>query len=492
MTELELKFRIPPSALDSLRAALREHGARQMRLRARYFDTPDSLLARHHIALRMRLEGRHWVQTLKASGAGVAHRLEHEVPVPGRASQVPALDLHRHDGSDVGQRLDAVLKATPGALLGERYATDVVRLSLLLDGPGGTRIEAALDLGTVHAGDRSAPIEELEIEHKGGPVQGLFDLAAAWQAHGGLWLCSVTKAERGERMIRQDAAPAFSKAVALHLEPRDDGPTLLRAMLQSAAGHVLANASEVAEGALSVDNLHQLRIGLRRLRTLLRELAEMAPMIPAEWDAALSNTFATLGWQRDQDTVAAAVRPLLEAAAAPLVSWQPSRNVDAVAAVRDPAFQSAMIAVLALAHATGDALAPMPAHAAHALIASRLDRLHRQVARDGRHFEALALDAQHRVRKRLKRLRYLADFTASLWPAGNVRRYAKCLDAAQDALGRHNDVGVAAAAFRAEAPVRPEAWYAAGVLQAHLATTAYAARETLLNLAKAKTCWPRQ
>lgn len=490
-SELELKFRIPPSTVDSLRDALLEHGARRTRLQARYFDTPDGLLARHQIALRLRLEGRRWVQTLKTSGEGIAHRLEHEVPVPGMASQTPLLDRHRHDGTAVGQRLDEVLRSAPGAMLVERYATDVVRLSLLLEVPGATRIEAALDMGSVRAGDRSAPIEELELEHKGGPVQGLFALASTWQAHGGLWLCSVTKAERGERLIRLAAEPAIARAEPLHLELDDDGPALLRAMLQSAAAHVLANASEVAEGAVSIDNVHQLRIGLRRLRTLLRELAGMAPVIPAEWHAALSTTFATLGWQRDQEAVAAAVRPLLEAAAAPLVSWRPTRSVDAVAAVRDPAFQSTMIAVLALAHADTDVIAPLPAHAAQALIANRLDELHRQVTRDGRHFESLALGEQHRVRKRLKRLRYLADFTASLWPADKSRRYARRLGDAQDALGRHNDVGVAGAAFRAEAGVRPEAWYAAGYLHAHLTSTALTARKALVKLAKAEKYWSR-
>lgn len=491
MNELELKLRIPESAIGALRDALRARGARRTRLRALYFDTSDDLLARHQMALRLRLEGRRWVQALKASGEGVAHRLEHEVAVPGSASRAPLLDWRRHQGTEVGRRLDEVLKSAPEAELVERYATDVVRLSLLIDAPGGTCIEAALDIGQVRAGGRSAPIEEVELEHKGGPTQGLFDLAAAWQTHGGLWLSTVTKAERGQRLVLGDDTPRAAKATPVQLRPGDDGPALLRAMLQSAAAQVLVNASEVAEGTFATETVHQLRIGLRRLRTVLRELAGIAPVLPAQWHAALSDTFGLLGRQRDQEAVAAAVRPLLEAASAPLLSWQPSHGVDAVAAVRDSRFQAAMIGMLALAHADADAIAPMPADAAQALITQRLDRLHRRISRDGRRFETLAFADQHRVRKRLKRLRYLAEFTASWWPEDEVRPFAKKLEAAQDALGHHHDVGVAAAAFRDEALAHPQAWYSAGYLQAHQALTAQAARRALVKLAEARKYWRR-
>ena len=123
------------------------------------------------------------------------------------------------------------------------------------------------------------------------------------------------------------------------------------------------------------------------------------------------------------------------------------------------------------------------------MLAKRLDDLHRKVERDGRRFERLPLARQHQVRKRLKRLRYLAELTASLWSGHAVQTWLKRVSAAQDALGHHNDVAVAADAFRADARAHPAAWFAAGFLQAHLAVTARAARKALVRTLDEKRFW---
>jgi CHAD domain-containing protein len=148
-----------------------------------------------------------------------------------------------------------------------------------------------------------------------------------------------------------------------------------------------------------------------------------------------------------------------------------------------------LLAILALAHAGDERFAALSHKATLHCVATRLNRLHRQVARDGRHFETLPVEQQHRVRKRLKRLRYVADLTASLWPRKQVRSYLKRLGAAQDALGAHNDVAVAAEAFRNVAPSQPEAWFGAGYLQAHLAVTGRAARQALVKVADGGRFW---
>src|SRR5688572_15834734 len=128
-SELELKLQVPSDALPSLRAALRAHGAKTQRLRAHYFDTANARLARAHVALRLRLEGRHWIQTVKTEGQGVAHRMEHNVRVMGAAGRVPEVNASRHANSNAGKVLMASLQAAPTAGLVERYATDVQRLA---------------------------------------------------------------------------------------------------------------------------------------------------------------------------------------------------------------------------------------------------------------------------------------------------------------------------------------------------------------------------
>jgi triphosphatase len=489
MSELELKLRVPEEALPSLRAALRGRGAKSLRMQARYFDTIDGKLAQQRVALRLRLEGRRWTQALKAAGAGVAHRLEHEVRVPGAGSQVPTIDLRRHDGSEVAHALQAALQTTAASALAERHATDVMRLHCPLRDARGTDMEVALDTGRASADSRSIPLSELEIEHKGGPLQGVFDLAALWIGHGGLWLCTISKAERGERLRRHQDTPAATKARTVKLAKGTDGPALMRAVLQSALEQVLANVSDVAEGVTEAETIHQARVGLRRLRTALRELAALSPAISPDWDGVLSRAFAQLGERRDDEVVGAAVRPLLKAASAPTLSWQPHACIDPAQAVRDLAFQRTLVAILALAHAGPERFSPLSSAATFDWVARRLNDLHHKVAHDGRRFEEIELERQHRVRKQLKRLRYLAELTADLWPGDALQRYLKPLAAAQDALGRHNDVAVAAAAFRADAQVQPAAWFAAGYLQAHLAVTARRARKALGRVSAADCFW---
>lgn len=489
MTELELKFCVPEAALDSLRAALQAHGARRTRLRAHYFDTACGALARHRVALRLRLEGRRWVQTLKAAGEGAVHRLEHEVHVPGSSRERPALHPARHDGTAAGAQLAAALQAAAEPQLLEQHATDVWRLHCLMHDEQGSCIEAALDIGQALAEGRSAPIAEFELEHKGGPLAGLFHLAQACVRHGGLWQSTMTKAERGQRLRQADDTPRAAKAQSPRLAAGADGAVLMRALLQSALEQVLANASELEPGADTVEVVHQLRVGLRRLRVLLHELAPLAPAIDAAWVPVLSTVFAQLGEQRDHVAVAAAVRPLLQAAGAPLLDWQPPPAADPVAAVRAPAFQATLLAVQALAHAGDEAYAALSHKAARELVAARLRKLHRQVLRAGAGFEQLPEPEQHRARKQLKRLRYLADFTAPLWPLRSWQRGRRRLGLAQDALGLHQDVAVAAAAFRHQAQTDARAWFAAGWLQAHQAVTARTAAQALLRLEGVPVFW---
>ncbi|HRH86792.1 MAG TPA: CYTH domain-containing protein, partial [Rubrivivax sp.] len=80
MTEVELKFQVPPDRAVALQRAVATASAVRVGLRARYFDTADRRLAAAGLALRVRKEGRRWVQTLKGAGAGIWQRLEHEVP----------------------------------------------------------------------------------------------------------------------------------------------------------------------------------------------------------------------------------------------------------------------------------------------------------------------------------------------------------------------------------------------------------------------------
>ena len=249
-TEIELKFRIPGHRLAAVRRAVHTATAVVEPLAAVYLDTPGQHLAAARMALRLRREGAQWVQTLKAEGASALQRLEHNVPLPGLHR--PALDTHRHDGTEAGEALHRLMAQAGQPMLQARYATDVQRTRRLLRS-GGAVIELALDEGFIEAGPRRLPMSELELELLSGPAQALLAVAGRWAQRFGLVLDVRSKSERGHRL-------AANEAMGPPIPPPGGGAgwsDLLRA--------VLANASQIAEGPSEPGHRLALQQGLQAL-----------------------------------------------------------------------------------------------------------------------------------------------------------------------------------------------------------------------------------
>jgi CHAD domain-containing protein len=116
------------------------------------------------------------------------------------------------------------------------------------------------------------------------------------------------------------------------------------------------------------------------------------------------------------------------------------------------------------------------------------------VLHDGERFESLDTELQHRVRKRLKRLRYLAEFVAPLFDAQDkdaAERYLKALRPAQDALGDFNDEAVAMALYREATGRDARAWFAVGWFTARHPAGAKACRKALEKIEDAPRFWKR-
>ena len=69
------------------------------------------------------------------------------------------------------------------------------------------------------------------------------------------------------------------------------------------------------------------------------------------------------------------------------------------------------------------------------VLRSRLKKLHSQALKKGEKFTELNETDQHCVRKRLKRLKYLSEFSAPLFKAREVNAFIAALKPTQDALG---------------------------------------------------------
>ena len=491
MVELELKFSIDEKQLDSLSKALRGHGARTIRMNAQYYDTADFQLARHGLSLRLRKEGRGWTQTLKAEGIHAIARLEHNVEAEAAPGTSPELILVRHDGTPAGDALRQALSGSHNVRLTPSHRTEIARQRCELELPNGT-VEVALDIGTVRAGPRKAPLCELELEFKTGSTAALFDLAESWVRHGGLWLDTTSKSQRGVLLANGPADRSPAQGQTLQLHPRLDGRQMLCAVLGSVMNDLLPHASHIASGSHDAEHIHQLRVGLRRLRTALREFRSLAKDVDPGWDADLKRVFAELGRVRDDDVLAETVKPVLMRAGASKLEWRKSACAgDATDAVRDQGFQLTLLDVLKYSLSDADSRqAPARSHRAGLRhLEKRLTRLHRQAVHSGKRFAKLPLRKQHQARKRLKRLRYLAEFVAPLGSTSAVKKYLGVLRSAQDALGLHNDIGVAARHFRADGGRGSESHRSADILDQHTRSTGRSAQVALRRLSDASPFW---
>ncbi|CAM3792279.1 CYTH and CHAD domain-containing protein [Bordetella flabilis] len=331
MSEQELKLHVPRASRAAVERELKQAGAERVSLHAMYFDTPGRELARARVAIRLRREGRNWIQTLKTPGANAITRVEINHPRPG-----PILDLSVYAGTEVQDTL-AGLKGE----LGLRYETDVIRLLRKSRTRYGT-VEIAYDSGLLRAGELELPICEVEFELMSGRPAAIFAATRTWQARHGLVLDPRSKSERGDALAQLAhtlAQPdlgeeARTAAIAQFWGPRSAKPVRLSSdmtpaqALGVAAGECLdqvaRNAAMLAEvdtldrySAGQPEHVHQLRVGMRRLRSAWRLFRGWAQLPPQTMQDALRAHFAHFGANRDQDVLQESIIPALVKAGMP-------------------------------------------------------------------------------------------------------------------------------------------------------------------------------
>jgi inorganic triphosphatase YgiF len=504
MSEIELKFGIAATSIADVDRAMIGRGARSIGIESRYWDTPDLRLARADLSLRLRKSRRRWEQTVKAAGSSPAERLEETVPVPAGGVE-PRPDLSLHAGTQAGRLLARALDEGKGDATLELIHTTRVRRRLLVVALHGSEIEVAFDRGQVEAGGRSLPLCEVEAELKHGDAGDLIEFGRqSIDAHA-MWLSTASKSARGNLLARgsSDFAPAVKSRRPRF---RDDaaGSEVFRAAFLSCLDQVLANASTIASGCLDDEVVHQLRIGLRRMRTVWREMPAWRGDLAPSWLRPAAEVFRELGVDRDRRTVAAAMREPLREAGSPDPDLRAPRGahpVDVVELVRGKDFQHALLDMLDFAldrpreSEDDDGDHPPPGVAAESprsAIAGRLDKLHRRLARDAKRFAELSSVERHGVRKRLKRLRYLTDLVAPLFGKRAVARFLKALEPAQDELGRYVDLVVASRLARDMAEAGDgRAWFNVGWLQAREAGAIGRCSVALREVAAARAYWDR-
>ena len=274
-------------------------------------------------------------------------------------------------------------------------------------------------------------------------------------------LRSATVRSTGHHGLHEVKSAALAvTARPLHLHRRMSLEDAFRTTVLECLAHIAANISPVLQSR-DVEGLHQLRVGLRRLRVAFSAFGEefRTPALmdlkartkafadavaPArDLDVFVEELFAPMAERLGHDESFTILRARAEEARR--IAWDEAMahiasaefavfQDDAAAAAQARAWRGAQDAVV-------DLKARLAVRAAVKSAAGHLmDEQLMRARKRGRRLKSLEQREFHRARLALKRLRYAAEFYAPLYKKKAVKRYLGRLKKLQDLLGRINDV----------------------------------------------------
>lgn len=453
---LRMRFELAPDAAARLREQLTEkRSPRADVLTSVYYDTDKLALYEDGLSLRVRKNGgsaQHLQLVEFPNGAThyAPDRVEWEEIVHGERPDFSLANGHAYPPA-LGPKIRHALKPV--------FRTRVNRTSHLVS-RGGAEISVTIDDHTIDADGRSAAFSEVELALKHGEPTELFQLIWALDETVPLRLAVEAEDERGYRLLKNEPAETIRTA-PIELRPGMSSAEAFRVIAHSCLHQVAGNERAMGEGDAAA--LHQMRVGFRRLRTALsvfsgfladsqietikNEIRWMTGVLaPArELDVFLAEVMLPLRREyREEKGLQSLYRSY---------SAQRARAYDrARQAANSVRFRSLMLELAAWIE-TGPWTMNQnePARLARArpieaFAADELTRRRKKVKKVGRHLADLDPEARHRLRIRVKKLRYAAEFFSKLFP-GKKRRKREVLASLkklQDALGDVNDVAVQA------------------------------------------------
>jgi adenylate cyclase len=450
--EIELKLALAEDAQSNFlrHPLLKQAKSKQsFRLVNLYYDTPELELRQRGIGLRLRAQGKLWLQTVKCAGksaGGLSARPEWETPYIGH------FDFSPIDADAVRTWLERPKIKTRIAPI---FETNFLRITWFFEPTPGTRIALMLDRGWIAAGGRREAISEVEIELIEGHEAQLFDLARTLAERIPLAPATQSKADRGYRLFKQTpAAPVKAEPIPL------DATAAPAAAFQAIALSCLDHLQQNHLGALVSEDpeyIHQMRVATRRLRAALRLFG---PLLPTDFAVPLlpplRELMAVLGRARDLDVLLAEIaEPVLQALPdeprlAALVGIITERGFDtrqgALRFLRSPRYGSIVLQALATLHEQEKVGGGEAAEMIFTLIEfaeSRLRRLRKKVLLLATNASIDNPSSLHALRIGIKRLRYALEFFTPLTSAKAMRRMLVQLASLQDTLGQINDLASA-------------------------------------------------
>ncbi|HEY3777508.1 MAG TPA: CHAD domain-containing protein [Rhizomicrobium sp.] len=454
--EVELKLIATPTELATVMGqpwvrAIATGKPRKQKLVSTYFDTANGDLRRHGISLRVRKIGTKRLQTVKAAGNGTLGAPDRDEWEQEIAGELPDPAFTKNTAAA------PFLSRKDGHALQPVFETVVERMSLPLRW-GESEIELAIDRGWISTGGRRERIGEIELELKRGDPADLAKITKQFAETLPVSYGALAKAERGYALSTGNChAPV--KAAGIHLASDQSCGAAFTAIGLSCLHHFAANEEAIRNG--DYEGIHQMRVGLRRLRAAISLFKEM--LAGPEADGIKTD----LKWLTDELGPARDFDVLLNDSLLPLRDARPDQREIGLLTVeiehrRDKGLSDAKSALAtdryrrtvlntALWLSAGKWLQSDDAlvrtrreRAATDFARERLPERTKKILKKSRQLQKRDARSRHKLRISVKKLRYATEFFASLFAERKqkkvCRRFADTLKSFQESLGKLSDI----------------------------------------------------
>ncbi len=249
-----------------------------------------------------------------------------------------------------------------------------------------------------------------------------------------------------------------SKSRPIHIASEQSLNQVVRQIFLNCLDQALANESSVLY-IDDIEGVHQMRVGLRRLRAAFKLFRSLIPkQITSEQIAPLTSVLQQLGEARDWDVfIDESLLPMSQSTEhtqmGVLLSEANERRTAIYRQLQsmfsEPAYNSGLnhlyhwIDDFAWNHQISGKRQRRLEWSISQFAHSQLQKQHDKIIAYHENLEALDTEELHDLRIEIKKQRYAVEFLQPLYPKQDSNRYQRALKQLQDSLGQANDITTA-------------------------------------------------
>jgi inorganic triphosphatase YgiF len=498
--EFEIKLLFPLNRFKAIEQFIvSKGGTRRQHLQAAYIDTSDFQLSKAGIALRVRKEGRQWLQTLKIATSNSLDRIEHNVVLSSQKSLLPHWSISHHQGHPAGELLTKLIPDLSNEKLRIQYQTDIWRRKVKVKTVYGM-LEYALDEGVIFTKQpnqvRSELVHELEIELMAGHPESVLSHAKAMVKRFKAYIDTRSKSERGYLLASNIEVSPLRRAVAIRNTKQSPHTQIFNPAFDDCLEQILNNQNVINMGYVHYDDyIHQLRVGIRRLKTFFKFLTPYEIVLTNEGSNALEEIFKKLGKYRDNSFISQILNPTILSLNGPPIILESKENLPHPNIIcKDSSFQLLLLEIMSLRFQ--DFFLPNDikeninflSHTKK-LVFKKMNKAYYFCANQAAELNGLEDEAVHVLRKKLKFLRYSLEFFRDFCVPSKFKLFFKALTQTLDHLGQFNDICVAIRRIEPLSESNSQFLFALGWLKAERKRTRDLCEISLIDLFQIKPPW---